>query len=102
MSRVFEPRRELGGARFRASVLGIGDLADRRIPLAECVSVVHRAIDAGLNVIDTAPGYEEGYSEEIVAEALGGGRRNGMFVIDKIDELDAPVGPQVDASLARL
>jgi hypothetical protein len=30
------------------------------------------------------------------------GRREGMFVIDKIDHLDRPVRPQVDESLARL
>jgi aryl-alcohol dehydrogenase-like predicted oxidoreductase len=58
-------------------------------------------MDAGLNLIDTAPGYEDGYSEAIVGTALRG-RREGMFVIDKIDELDKPVGPQVDASLKAL
>jgi aryl-alcohol dehydrogenase-like predicted oxidoreductase len=30
------------------------------------------------------------------------GRREGMFVIDKIDELDKPAGPQVDGSLKAL
>jgi aryl-alcohol dehydrogenase-like predicted oxidoreductase len=58
-------------------------------------------MDAGLNLIDTAPGYEDGYSEAIVGTALRG-RREGMFVIDKIDDLDKPVGPQVDASLKAL
>jgi aryl-alcohol dehydrogenase-like predicted oxidoreductase len=58
-------------------------------------------MDAGLNVIDTAPGYEDGYSEEIVGEALRG-RREGMFVIDKVDFLDQPVAPQVELSLGRL
>jgi aryl-alcohol dehydrogenase-like predicted oxidoreductase len=58
-------------------------------------------MDAGLNLIDTAPGYEDGYSEEIVGRALRG-RRDDMFVIDKIDHHDRPVRPQVDESLARL
>jgi aryl-alcohol dehydrogenase-like predicted oxidoreductase len=97
----FSPRRELGRTRFKATILGIGDLADRKVPLAECVATVHRAMDTGLNVIDTAPGYEEGYSEQIVGAALRG-RRDGMFVIDKIDQLDQPVAPQIDASLGRL
>ena len=57
-------------------------------------------MDYGLNLIDTAPIYESGYSEQIVGAALKG-RRDGMFVIDKIDHLDQPVGPQVDASLRR-
>ncbi|MCE9616722.1 MAG: aldo/keto reductase [Lentisphaerae bacterium] len=97
----FSARRELGRTGFGATVLGIGDVADRQLPLAQCVETVRRAMDAGLNVIDTAPGYEAGFSEEIVGAALRG-RREGMFLIDKIDHLDQPVGPQVEASLQRL
>jgi aryl-alcohol dehydrogenase-like predicted oxidoreductase len=98
---LFSPRRELGKTGFAATVLGIGDLADRSVPIEQCVATVHRALDAGLNVIDTAPGYEDGYSEEIVGRALEG-RRDGIFVIDKIDEHDAPVAPQVEKSLSTL
>lgn len=65
----FQPRRELGSTGFRATVLGIGDVADRSVPLETCVATVRRAMDAGLNVIDTAPGYEDGFSEEIVGRA---------------------------------
>ncbi len=97
----FTPRRELGRTGFVASILGIGDLADRSVPIEDCIATVHRALDAGLNVIDTAPGYEKGYSEEIVGRALEG-RRDGVFLIDKIDFHDEPVEPQVDSSLARL
>jgi aryl-alcohol dehydrogenase-like predicted oxidoreductase len=99
--RLFTPRRELGRTGFKATMLGIGDVADRALPLEQCVAVVHRAMDAGLNVIDTAPAYENGYSEEIVGAALKD-RRNGMFVIDKIDHSDKPVKPQVNESLKRL
>lgn len=102
MNRMFAPRREIGKTGFIASVLGIGDLADRRVPLEECVRTVHRAMEAGLNLIDTAPGYEEGYSELVVAAALKGGKREGMFVIDKIDQLEEAVTPQVDGSLKSL
>jgi 1-deoxyxylulose-5-phosphate synthase len=95
------PRRPLGSTGFQASLLGIGDLADRNLPLATCVATLRRAIAAGLNVVDTAPGYEDGYSEEIVAEAVKGVRHE-LFVIDKIDDLEAPVAPQIDDSLRRL
>jgi aryl-alcohol dehydrogenase-like predicted oxidoreductase len=95
---TFQPRRELGRTGFKATLLGIGDLADRKVPLDRCVATIHRAMDAGLNLIDTAPNYEEGYSEQIVGAALKG-RRNGMFVIDKIDNHHDPVTPQVDTSL---
>lgn len=97
----FQPRRELGRTGFIASVLGIGDLADRNLALEDCVATARRAIDAGLNVIDTAPGYEDGYSEEIVGRAVKG-VRDQLFIIDKIDELDEPVAPQLEASLRRL
>ena len=97
----FSPRRELGRTGFQATVLGSGDLADRSVPFARCVATLRRAIDAGLNVLDTAPGYEDGYSEQIVGEAVKGVREQ-LFLIDKIDELEAPVAPQIDASLQRL
>ena len=67
-----------------------------------CVATLARALDAGVNVVDTAPNYENGFSEEIVGAAMRGRARESVFLIDKIDDLDAPVGPQVDASLARL
>lgn len=97
----FTPRRALGRTGFVATQLGIGDLADRRLSIEQCVATARRAIDAGLNLIDTAPGYEDGYSEQIVGQAVHGVRHR-MFVIDKIDELDCPVAPQIDASLGRL
>lgn len=61
-----------------------------------------RALDAGLNLIDTAPAYEDGLSERIVGSAVRTVERDLVFVIDKIDDLAAPVAPQVDGSLARL
>ena len=98
---VFVPRRPLGRTGFVATILGIGDLADRGVPIETCVATARRALDAGLNVIDTAPNYEAGYSEEIVGRAVRG-VRDRVFVIDKVDELESPVGPQVDGSLGRL
>ena len=98
---LFQPRRELGRTGFRVTQLGIGDLADRSIPLERCVTTVRRALDAGLNLIDTAPNYEEGYSEQIVGAALKG-RRDGVFVIDKVDQVHEAVAPQVEASLRNI
>jgi 1-deoxyxylulose-5-phosphate synthase len=93
--------RPLGSTGFTASALGIGDLADRNVPIEQCAATIRRAVDAGLNVIDTAPNYEDGYSEQIVGHALRG-VRDDIFVISKIDELTQPVAPQIEASLARL
>ncbi len=100
--RLFSPRRQLGRTGFIATVLGIGDLADRAIPLAECAATLRRALGAGLNLVDTAPGYEAGYSEQIVGEALRGWPRESVFVIDKVDHHHEPVAPQVEESLGRL
>lgn len=99
---VFLPHRELGRTGFRPTRLGIGDLADRAVPFDRCVATLRRALDEGLNLVDTAPNYEDGYSEQIVGEALRGRRRGDVFVIDKIDHLRAAVAPQVEASLQRL
>src|SRR5258708_31249630 len=41
----------------------------------ESIRIIHKALDAGINFIDTADGYSAGESEEIVGKALAGGRR---------------------------
>jgi aryl-alcohol dehydrogenase-like predicted oxidoreductase len=97
----FLPRRALGRTGFVATQLGIGDLADRALGLEPCAATLRRALDAGLNLVDTAPAYEDGFSEQAVGRALFG-RRDGLFVIDKIDHLDQPVAPQVEGSVERL
>jgi aryl-alcohol dehydrogenase-like predicted oxidoreductase len=101
MTTLFQPRRALGRTGFHVTALGIGDLADRGQPLETCVATLRRALDAGLNLVDTAPNYEDGFSEQVVGAALRG-RREGVFLIDKIDHLEEPVAPQIDASLDRL
>lgn len=97
----FQPRRPMGRTGFAATVLGIGDVADRNLPVEQCVATARRALEAGLNVIDTAPNYEQGYSEEIVGRAAAG-MRESVFVISKIDDLLDPVLPQIQGSLQRL
>jgi aryl-alcohol dehydrogenase-like predicted oxidoreductase len=49
----------------------------------ESTRIVHRALDAGINFIDTADVYSNGESEEIVGEALAGGRRDDIVVATK-------------------
>jgi len=55
---------------------------------AECIRIIHRALDAGINFVDTANGYSEGESEEIVGKALKG-RREDVVLATKVW---APVG----------
>ena len=42
----------------------------------ECIRIIHKALDFGINFIDTADRYSEGESEEIVGKALKGRRAN--------------------------
>ncbi|MFD0986879.1 aldo/keto reductase [Methyloligella solikamskensis] len=42
----------------------------------ECVRIIHKALDFGINFIDTADRYSQGESEIIVGEALKGRREN--------------------------
>ena len=50
----------------------------------ESIRIIHAALDAGINFVDTADVYSAGESEEIVGKALAGGRR---------DEVAAPEEP---------
>jgi 1-deoxyxylulose-5-phosphate synthase len=98
----FSPRRRLGRTGFVATRLGAGDLADPVLGLDKCAKILRRAIDAGINVIDTAPSYEKGLSERVVGKALGGRRGEQIFVIDKIDHPTDPIEAQIDGSVDRL
>jgi aryl-alcohol dehydrogenase-like predicted oxidoreductase len=49
----------------------------------ESVRIIHRALDAGINFIDTADVYSAGESEEIVGKALRGGRRDHVVLATK-------------------
>src|SRR4051794_5636403 len=50
----------------------------------DSVRIIHRALDAGINFIDTADVYSGGESEEIVAKALAGGRRDDVVLATKV------------------
>lgn len=49
---------------------------------AESIEIVHAALDAGINVVDTADVYTRGRSEEIVGKALAG-RRDDVILATK-------------------
>jgi aryl-alcohol dehydrogenase-like predicted oxidoreductase len=49
----------------------------------ESVRTIHRALDAGINFIDTADVYSQGESEQIVGKALAGGRRDDIVLATK-------------------
>ncbi len=49
----------------------------------DAVRLIHKALDAGINFIDTADGYSAGESEQILGKALTGGRRGGVVLAVK-------------------
>src|SRR6058998_3585993 len=49
----------------------------------EAVRIIHAALDAGVNFIDTADVYSRGESEEIVGKALKG-RRDNVVLATKV------------------
>ena len=60
----------------------------------ESARIIHRALDAGLNFIDTADVYSGGESEEIVGKALAAGRRDSVVLATKAH---ARMGDDVNA-----
>src|SRR6195256_6225322 len=50
----------------------------------ECVRIIHRALDAGINFIDTADVYARGESEEIVGKAVAGAKRDHVVLATKV------------------
>jgi aryl-alcohol dehydrogenase-like predicted oxidoreductase len=49
----------------------------------DSIRIIHRALDAGINFVDTADVYSDGESEVIVGKALAGGRREDVVLATK-------------------
>ncbi len=79
------PYRPFGrtGVQVSALALGTMNFGARGNPSHEdSIRVIHRALDAGINLVDTADVYAQGESEEIVGKALEG-RRDDVFLATK-------------------
>ncbi len=50
----------------------------------ESIRIIHRALDAGIDFIDTADVYSAGESEQIVGNALADGKRDHVFLATKV------------------
>jgi aryl-alcohol dehydrogenase-like predicted oxidoreductase len=50
----------------------------------DSIRIIHRALDTGINFIDTADVYARGESEEIVGKALAGGLRDNVVLATKV------------------
>jgi aryl-alcohol dehydrogenase (NADP+) len=67
-------------SRFGLGTMVLGAWGNR--DLAACGRIIHRALDAGINLVDTADVYGAGENEEIVGRALAG-RRDDVVLATK-------------------
>ena len=64
------------------------------------IKIINRALDAGINFIDTADVYSQGESEEIVGKALAGGRRDDVILATKVhSQMGVQSGEQGDPNM---
>jgi aryl-alcohol dehydrogenase-like predicted oxidoreductase len=85
-------RRPLGRTGVTVSRLGLGAMvlgAWGNTDRTECLRIVRRALDAGVDLVDTADVYAHGENEELVGEALVG-RRDEVVLATKFHN---PMGP---------
>jgi aryl-alcohol dehydrogenase-like predicted oxidoreductase len=76
-------RRQVGASPLKASILGLGALHfGAYLGETESIDLIHRAHDAGINLIDTGPLYGNGDSEAIVGRAIKG-RRDRFLITTK-------------------
>ncbi|WP_276353188.1 aldo/keto reductase [Cohnella caldifontis] len=76
--------RRLGNSGLEVSALGLGTNAfGKRADEAASVRVIHRALDSGINFIDTANIYANTESERIIGQALEGGKRQRAVLATK-------------------
>jgi aryl-alcohol dehydrogenase-like predicted oxidoreductase len=78
--------RELGRTGVQVSPLCLGTMmfgAWGNTDREESVRIIHRALDVGINFVDTADVYSRGESEEIVGKALEGSRRDKVVLATK-------------------
>jgi aryl-alcohol dehydrogenase-like predicted oxidoreductase len=66
------------------------------------IATIHRALDSGVTLIDTAPAYGQGHAEEVVGRALVG-RRDRVVIATKVAlEWDERGNVHRNASAARI
>lgn len=109
------PKVRFGKTELKVSRLGLGGYPFGGVNLARgwnpftsegrktAISTIHCAIEHGINILDTAPGYGDGNSESIFGQALDG-KRNHVVLATKVayNGSSVDVVGSVESSLKRL
>ena len=79
--------KRLGNSSLEVSVVGLGTWAIGgdfwgKVDDERSIATIQRAIDCGINLIDTAPAYGNGHAERVVGEAIKG-RRDKVVIATK-------------------
>lgn len=76
--------KNVGRSGLKVSVLSLGsNNFGRQVPEDETIRMINKAIDLGINSIDTADIYTDGRSEEIIGKAVQG-NRNDVILATKV------------------
>jgi uncharacterized protein len=104
-SRSGLPQRPLGNTGERVSIIGLGgwDIGNVKDDKT-AISILHEAIDNGVNFFDNSWDYHDGHSEEIMGKALASDkRRENIFLMSKVCGRDYNTArKQLEDSLTRL
>ena len=97
--------RPLGHGALTVSAIGLGCMSMSgtygKSDDAASIAVIHRAVDLGVNFLDSSDMYGWGHNEELLGRALAG-RRRGAVVATKFGQVRSPdgAGNLVDGSAA--
>ena len=105
--------RRLGASELDVSVISLGSWLTYGVGVERdrAIACVRRALDVGINLIDTANVYGRGAAETLLGEALAGVPRDSYVLATKVFGEMGPddkglsrvqIGKQLDASLKRL
>lgn len=104
--------RDFGNTGVKVSILGFGAMRlptvgegdDMRVDMEKSLPILNKGLDLGINYIDTAWGYLNKTSEQVVGEAISGRDRSRLFISTK-NPIDTDAGEyrrRLDLQLKKL